>query len=159
MSYRLTIHDDADHTFGYVIRLFVHVLGVGFQEAFDLAWSIHEKGTATVNFYELANAREVEERLLSGGPDRGFPGSRASLAVSIEEVQGESARLLSRGRVGARGYEPLDEAQVARLHEESLSTHGHAPRCLPALMGWTGPRLLFAVALAGTVLYTLFSMR
>ncbi|MEZ0230244.1 MAG: ATP-dependent Clp protease adaptor ClpS [Planctomycetota bacterium] len=119
MSYRLVIHDDAIHSFDYVIDLFVRVLGVGHREAFELAAKIHEEGYAFVNFFELANVREAEERLLSGGPDRGIAGSDASLAVSVEQVEESAIKVLSRGRVGERGYEPLGEEQIVELHVSS----------------------------------------
>jgi hypothetical protein len=119
MTYRLVIHDDAEHTFEYVISLFTRVLGVGPREAGELATKIHEEGRAHVNFYELATAREAEERLLSGGPDRWLGAGSASLVVSIEEVEGDRTKVLTRGRVGARGYEPLEAEQVSKFHAAS----------------------------------------
>jgi ATP-dependent Clp protease adapter protein ClpS len=133
MAYRLVIHDDAKHTFEYVVRLFVRVLGVSAEEAFALASQIHEEGSASVNFFELATARETEEHLLSAGRDTRLPDSLSSLAVAIEETTGATTHLVSRGRLGPRGYERLDEKQLALLHAQSVARHGSAPPRVAAL--------------------------
>src|SRR5579862_8301531 len=98
MTYRLVIHDDADHTFDYVIRLLQPVLGVSHREAFELAWKIHEEGRAHVGFLEVDSARQVRNLLLSAGPDRRLARSETSLTVSLEELNGAEVKLLDRGR-------------------------------------------------------------
>lgn len=143
MSYRLVIHDDAVHTFDYVIDIFVRVLGVGHKEAFELASKIHEDGEASVNFYELTHVREAEERLLSGGPDTAIPGSEASLAVSVEQVDGATTKVLSRGRVGPRGYEPLGEEQLFELHGASRAIYGEVDLARVVSAGRTGAPCVF----------------
>src|SRR5262249_51655598 len=132
--------------------LFVRVLGVGHKEGFELASKIHEEGSASVNFFDLANVREAEERLLSGGPDCGYPGSRASLAVSVVEESGGTTKVLSRGRVGPRGYEPLAEEHVGKLHEESQRLHGPAGRHVRLLACGPSPDCAAGAGLAVLVL-------
>ncbi len=126
MAYRLVVHDDATHTFDYVIAVFVRVLGVSAEEAFGFASRIHRDGKAAFNFYELATAREAEERLLSAGRDGRLSDSLASLTVTVEETTPTGTRLVSRGRVGPGGYQRLEEREVAVLHAESLEKNGAA---------------------------------
>jgi ATP-dependent Clp protease adapter protein ClpS len=132
MAYRLVVHDDATHTFDYVIAVFVRVLGVSVEEAFSFALRIHGDGKTAFNFYELATAREAEERLLSAGRDARLSDSLSSLTVSVEETTPTGTRLVSRGRVGPGGYQRLDEREVGLLHKESLERHGAT---VPG-MGW-----------------------
>jgi ATP-dependent Clp protease adaptor protein ClpS len=161
MTFRLTIHDDADHTFDYVIRLLSPVLGVSHREAFDLAWKIHDEGRAHVGFLQLETARQVEELLLSGGPDRRLARSETSLTISLEEVTGDTVTVRSRGRVGPKGYERLEDAEVAALHADSTVLYGRCRDRARDAMGVAAfLRVLFTVTLIfGAVLFLLVQSR
>jgi ATP-dependent Clp protease adaptor protein ClpS len=155
MTYRLVIHDDADHTFDYVIRLLQPVLGVSHREAFELAWKVHDEGRAHVGFLELESARQVRNLLLSAGPDRRLARSAASLTISIEEVKGQDVAVLDRGRAGPGGYERLSESDVAALHADSTVLFGRT-RDLEPCCGAGAVRVLFTLVLIALALVFLF---
>jgi hypothetical protein len=120
VTYRLVVHNDSEHSFEYVIDLFAAELGIPEADALDLALAIHDNGRATLReLDDLAAVRVLEEKLLSGGPDPRMERSRSSLIVSVEEVHGDSVKVVSLGRVGSKGFERVDLAAWARCREEA----------------------------------------
>ncbi len=163
MTHRLVVHDDPDHTFQYVIDLFASELGIPEADALDLAVEINDEGRATVReLDDLAAARLLEEKLLSGGPDHGLERSRTSLIVSVEEVVGDSVKVVSLGRVGPKGYERVDLEERARWKEEARTRAASAIAVAQAEPAFAhdrpteGVKLLVFFGVVGTLVLALF---
>jgi len=166
VSFRVVVHDDPDHTFEYVIALFSKELAIPESAALDLAVEINDEGHAVVRrMDDLPAARALEERLLSGGPDPRLARGDGSLIVSVEEVtrEGDAVKVVSCGRVGPKGYEPMDTAARVRFQEDArrraesaLATVAGAETLAGGDDGPSeGLKLLMFILIAGGVVFAL----
>lgn len=122
LPFRVVVHNDEEHSYEYVIDAFVKEIGLPRRGAIELAHEIDTTGRVSIPVADLPAAQALQERLFGYGPDPRLPGSRGSLAVSIEERSGDASRLVSCGRVlPLRGYERIEPAELARVHAASAT--------------------------------------
>lgn len=134
-SYRLVVYDSPEHSFHYVSVVAGPALGLTPEDALEVLGEAHYRGRVTLAMPDLAAAEAALERVLALGPDPYIHGSRGSLVVAIEEVDGSRVVVRRRARRVA--------AETIELSDEDVATFvASRPSALPPVDPALGQPLL-----------------
>ena len=84
--FSLTLLDDNDHTYQYVIGMLAAILGYGKEKAFAIAKMVDSNGEAVVETAEYASVLKHQRLIHSFGPDPNIKHSLGSMSAIIEPV-------------------------------------------------------------------------
>jgi ATP-dependent Clp protease adaptor protein ClpS len=117
MRFCVTIHNDEEHSFNYVIRLFTKAFNINHNMAFALAKRINALGKASIEVSDFESAEKLRCLLVAPGPDRLVKFSSGPLNVTIDQHE----NLDCIGRWTNQSFLPGAELQI-QTEKEKLDT-------------------------------------
>jgi ATP-dependent Clp protease adaptor protein ClpS len=82
--YPVSLLDDDDHTFEYVIEMLGALFGHTVEQAFLMAKEVNATGRAIVDTTTLERAELKRDQIHAYGPDKRSEGSKGSMSSKIE---------------------------------------------------------------------------
>jgi ATP-dependent Clp protease adaptor protein ClpS len=84
--YNVILHDDDEHTYGYVVRMLGELFGLGVTRAFRLAREVDKTGRAIVATTTLERAELKRDQIHAYGKDILATRPGGSMRASIQPV-------------------------------------------------------------------------
>ena len=84
--FRLTLLDDNDHSYQYVIEMLAVIFGYGKEKAFAIAKMVDSNGEAVVKTSGYANVLKYQGSIHGFGPDPRIERCLGSMSAVIEPV-------------------------------------------------------------------------
>jgi len=78
------LHNDDDHSFGYVVDMMQAIFNMKQEDGFRIATEVHEQGKAVVFRGHKERAELKLEQIHSYGPDKRIERCQGSMSASIE---------------------------------------------------------------------------
>ena len=82
--YNVVLHDDADHSYEYVILMLRKVFGHPVKRGYEMAVEVDTKGRVVVLTTHLEEAELKRDQILAFGPDPLIPRSKGSMSATVE---------------------------------------------------------------------------
>jgi ATP-dependent Clp protease adaptor protein ClpS len=152
IKHQVLIYDDWEHSYNYVIVLLVSILNVSEERAFEMAREVDTRGYVTIDAMDAAEAERIRGMVLSAGPDRMLPFSKASLMVAIQTLkEGEAQIYSARSRMIEDRMEFVSDEQMADIQREGKAAH-EAYFVPKAQLSPQAPRRWFQVHLSTAII-------
>lgn len=90
-QWNVVLHDDDDHTYGYVMSMLVHLFGVSIPKSYQMATEVDSSGRVICTTTYKERAELKREQILAFGADPAIPRCKGSMTATIEEVTGDSS--------------------------------------------------------------------
>lgn len=87
-AWHVVLHDDPDHTYGYVMGMLYRLFGKSREESFRMACEVDRTGRVICETTNKERAEFKRDQILAYGPDPLLARSRRSMVATIETAEG-----------------------------------------------------------------------
>jgi len=86
-AWHVVLHDDPDHTYGYVMGMLYRLFGKSREESFRMACEVDRLGRVICETTHKERAEFKRDQILAYGPDPLLARSRRSMIATIETAE------------------------------------------------------------------------
>jgi len=87
--WHIVLHDDNDHTYGYVMGMIVHLFRKSLASSFKMAQEVDSTGRVILETTHKERAEFKQEQVLAFGADPAIPHCKGSMTATIEPVDSD----------------------------------------------------------------------
>ncbi|MBL1217246.1 MAG: ATP-dependent Clp protease adaptor ClpS [Planctomycetes bacterium] len=87
-QWNVVLHDDDDHSYGYVMGMLVHLFGVSIPASYQMACEVDKSGRVICTTTYKEKAELKREQIHEFGADPAIPKCKGAMTATIEQVPG-----------------------------------------------------------------------